>query len=175
MKTIPQLVSPPQDSLIAKRVVGSHFHDAWAGTAAQPDLSALGQFLHAARRAPRWVDVCMTMRNRIVKRLGLKDLGELAALSDAKTERDYRVGDRVGIFTLFEIHPDEVLLGDRDKHLDVVLSVLMGKTDASSQTTVTVTTVVHVHNTLGRLYMLAVAPMHRLIAPAVAAHVSVAA
>ena len=34
-------------------------------------------------------------------------------------------------------------------------------------TVITVTTVVHVKNALGRLYMLPVKPMHRLIAPAV--------
>jgi hypothetical protein len=40
-----------------------------------------------------------------------------------RTASAYKPGDRIGIFTLFEATDDEVLLGDRDKHLDVVLSV----------------------------------------------------
>ena len=37
------------------------------------------------------------------------------------------------------------------------------------QVAITITTVVHVNNLLGHLYMLPVAPMHRRIAPAVLA------
>ena len=117
----------------------------------------------------------MSIRNKVVKRLGLKDLGQLAAISDAKPEHAYRVGDRVGIFTLFDIQPNEVLFGDRDKHLDVVLSVHTASVSPTSEVQVTVTTVVHVHNLLGRLYMIPVAPMHRIIAPAVVANVGNAA
>ena len=72
----------------------------------------------------------------------------------------------MGIFTLFENTPDEVLLGDRDKHLDVVVSVHCTR-PAGQPVRVTVTTVVHTKNRLGRLYMLPVKPMHKLIAPSV--------
>jgi uncharacterized protein (UPF0248 family) len=60
-----------------------------------------------------------------------------------------------------------VLLGDRDKHLDVVLSVYKHPLDQKGIQSVSVTTVVHIHNLLGRIYMLPVMPLHRLIAPAV--------
>jgi Protein of unknown function (DUF2867) len=149
-------------------VPGAYFHDAWAIATAHPELSALEQFLLAAQSTPRWVDVCMNLRNQVVSRLGLKDLGQLAATSAARSAADYSPGDRVGIFTLFENHPDEVLLGDKDKHLDVTLSVHRSSSSSPNlATVVTVTTVVHVHNLLGRLYMLPVTPMHRIIAPAV--------
>ena len=72
----------------------------------------------------------------------------------------------MGIFTLVENTPDEVLLGDSDKHLDVVLSVHCARA-AGQPVRVTVTTVVHTKNRLGRLYMLPVKPMHRLISPSV--------
>lgn len=91
----------------------------------------------------------------------------MSELADDKLDSDYTVGERVGIFTLLDITPDEVLLCDDDKHLKVVLSVSLAK-QASGQTLVTVTTVVHVHNLLGKIYMLPVAPMHKLIAPTVA-------
>ena len=103
----------------------------------------------------------MRLRNRLVQPLGLKNVGDMTALSPDRLATEYRAGDRVGIFTLFEQHPDEVLLGDRDRHLDVTLSV------HQAGGVVTLTTVVHIHGLLGRLYMLPVAPMHHLIAPAV--------
>lgn len=159
-------VAPP-DSLIAKLVPGSYFHDAWAMPAGDASLSALGQFLKAARHTPRWVSACMALRNGVVSLFGLKNLGSLDDLSGDKAETRYRPGDRVGIFTLFENTPGEVLLGDRDKHLDVTLSVHLAPEPTSGTPLVTLTTVVRVHNLLGRAYMLPVAPMHRLIAPTV--------
>lgn len=162
----PQAVPVPPESRIAARLAGAHFHDAWAVPAGDPGRCALGQFIKAFGRTPAWVDACMRLRNRAVRLAGLKDLGEMAAIDSGRTERDYRVGDRIGIFTLYDITPDEVLLGDRDRHLDVVLSLHCARRGADD-TRVTVTTVVHVHNLLGRLYMLPVKPMHRLIAPSV--------
>jgi hypothetical protein len=168
MPSQPQACPAPQPSLIQPQLAGAYFHDAWCVQAGDPRLSALGQFLKAVRATPRWVDACMSLRNRVVRRLGLKDLGELAEVPGSRRDEDYRPGDRVGIFTLFQNTPDEVLLGDRDKHLDVVLSVhRAAPATPGGPVLVTVTTVVHVKNWLGRLYMLPVAPMHKLIAPSV--------
>ncbi|MOA52080.1 hypothetical protein D3C78_1753160 [compost metagenome] len=71
----------------------------------------------------------------------------------------------MGIFTLVCNTPEEVLLVDRDKHLDVYISLLCQAVTADSPRTVVLSTVVHPHNLLGRLYMLPVAPFHRFIAP----------
>ena len=109
----------------------------------------------------------MTVRNRAAAVVGLKNLGRLSALNHAKTEAEYKPGDRVGIFTLIESTPDEVLLGDSDGHLDVVLSVHRAVSAKTGTAVITVTTVVHTHNLLGRIYMLPVAPLHKIIAPAV--------
>lgn len=156
---------PPANSRILTLIPGAYFHDAWTVMAGQPALSALGQFLKAVEATPAWVTRCMALRNSVAEKLGLKNLGGLGALDKAKPPELYQRGDRVGIFTLFEQTFDEVLLGDSDKHLDVTLSVHRQELSPGC-VRVTVTTVVHVHNWLGRLYMLPVTPMHKLIAPA---------
>lgn len=114
----------------------------------------------------------MSARNRIVQLFGLKNLGAMDNLDGTRVPKDYVLGDRVGIFTLFENSFDEVLLGDRDKHLNVVLSVHRKLLPEGLAVEVTLTTVVHVKNLLGRLYMLPVAPAHRIIAPAVLAGIA---
>lgn len=157
----------PAQSAIAKRLTGAYFHDAWSVIAAEPDLSALGQFLRAASATPSWVNALMNVRNRAVATVGLKNLGGLNHLNAAKPEADYKPGDRIGIFTLIEKTPDEVLFGDNDKHLNVVLSVHRAVSVTTGETTITLTTVVHIHNLLGRLYMLPVTPMHKMIVPSV--------
>lgn len=157
----------PVDTLIADHAKDAYFADAWSVIAAEPELTALGQFIKAVRATPRWVETCMKLRNMAVQLVGLKNLGGLAELAPDKSESNYQVGDRLGIFTLLKITPNEVLVGDDDKHLQAILSVSCDK-QAEGQTLVTVTTVVHVHNLLGKIYMLPVTPMHKLIAPAVA-------
>ena len=101
--------------------------------------------------------------------VGLKDLGTLSGVAADKSELDYQPGDRVGIFTVIENTFDEALIGDDDKHLKVVLSV--HRQEHAELVSITITTVVHVKNRLGSLYMLPVKPMHRLIAPAVLASI----
>jgi hypothetical protein len=167
MNSTPRETAAPAGSRIAALVAGASFHDAWQVEAAEPGLSALGQFLRAVQATPAWVAACMALRNRVVAMFGLKNLGGLQDIHPGKAAGDYQPGDRVGIFTLIENTPNEVLLGDSDKHLKVTLSVHRAPTDYGQGAMVTITTVVKVHNLLGRLYMLPVAPMHKLIAPTV--------
>jgi Protein of unknown function (DUF2867) len=151
---------------------GASFHDAWSIASKDIDRSALDHFLVAAQRTPRWVNIAMAARNAIVQMAGLKNLGTLSEIDANKPSSEYKPGERVGIFTLFENTFDEVLLGDRDKHLDVVLSVHRRLLPSGDAVEVTLTTVVHVKNLLGRLYMLPVKPAHRIIAPAVLARIA---
>lgn len=159
--------APPPGSQAQAFCRGSTFHDAWAVTAAEPDLPALGQFLKSVARTPRWVNACMALRNRAVRLVGLKDVGALDDIDPAKAVDAYRPGDRVGIFTLRSATFDEAVLGIGDRHLDVQLSVHRSARGPGAPVRVTVTTAVHVHEWLGHLYMLPVRPMHRIIAPTV--------
>ncbi|MCP5264878.1 MAG: DUF2867 domain-containing protein [Burkholderiaceae bacterium] len=156
--------SAPTNSKIESLLAGAYFHDAWAISAAMPDLDALGQFLRVASTTPKWIDRLMKLRNRLVGLVGLKDLGGISGIDRSRLSSDYRPGERVGIFTLIENTEKEALLGDDDKHLNVVVSVHKALDPHTGDTIVTVTTVVHVKNWLGRIYMLPVAPAHRVIA-----------
>lgn len=102
----------------------------------------------------------------MVSYVGLKDLGGLSQIHPNKMSSEYLDGDRVGIFTLIAKSDNEVLLGDDDNHLNVVVSVHRATIEAGVRPLITVTTVVHIKNWLGRLYMVPVAPAHRLIARA---------
>lgn len=159
----------PQASAIHARVTGSHFHDSYCVDVADASRTALGHFFDTVAQTPGWVNALMTMRNRIVALFGLKHLGHLNQVDKAKPEHAYAPGDRVGIFTLVSNTSDEVILEDNDKHLHVMLSILRLPPGASGTRAIAVSTVVHIHNTLGRLYMIPVAPIHKLIVPAVLA------
>ncbi|MGZ5831099.1 MAG: DUF2867 domain-containing protein [Telluria sp.] len=157
---------PPQSKLAAL-LPDAHFFDCYELQQDFGERTALEIYLDCLTRTPGWVDALMSLRNRIVSRLGLKDLGALGALDRTKKAGAYQVGDRVGIFSLRYLSDEEVVLGDDDRHLHVQVSIC--KLQRAGQACVAVSTVVHVKNLLGRVYMLFVTPLHKRIVPAVLA------
>ncbi len=155
----------PSDSSIAALAPGATFIDCRQTLATDPERTAMRHVLNLMSQTPAWIDHLMSLRNRVVQLFGLKDLGRLTRIDRSRPDEDYQPGDRVGIFTLISQRPDEVLVVDRDKHLDVHLSLNLLPLTADGQRPVVLSTVVHPHNWLGRLYMLPVAPFHRIIAP----------
>lgn len=161
----------PSGSAIKGRLSGAYFYDCYVISIPGTTRTALGHFLIALASTPPWVTLLMASRNKIVRLFGVKDLGGFGPLNRSKPASAYVPGDRVGVFTLISNSPDDALLGDCDKHLDVVLSVYKHPVGQDGDRLVSVTTVVHVHNLLGRIYMLPVTPLHRLIAPAMLARI----
>lgn len=160
MTTAISAVDVPPNSEISRRMTGAYYHDTFEAAIKPTSRSALELYLLVVAGTPAWINAMMALRNRVVSLFGLKNLGGLGDVDTAKPAADYRVGDRVGIFTIRYLSEQEVILGDSDKHLRAEISV------CRAQDKVAVTTVVHLHNLLGRVYMLFVAPMHRLIVPA---------
>jgi len=159
-------ITVPQYTEISKVVAGAFYVDCYQVPTTIKSRSALQVWLDHVAKTPRWINWLMSVRNSVVAAFGLKDLGLLGAIDPEKSSADYQVGDRVGIFTLIAISENEIILADCDKHLDVKLSVYQGCTEAvSSQETVIMSTVVHTHNLLGKVYMFFVAPVHKIIVP----------
>jgi len=159
-----QTTQVPKFSALSESLHTAYFYDCYSVELPPDSRSPLELYLSVVSRTPRWVDFLMNMRNKIVARLGLKDMGSLSGINPQKPSQAYQIGDQAGIFKVLELHEREVILGETDKHLDVKISV--AKQDKPGCTVASVSTVVHVHNFMGRLYMLFVTPAHRIIAPA---------
>ncbi|PKF53830.1 DUF2867 domain-containing protein [Alteromonadales bacterium alter-6D02] len=153
----------PTDSLLSTTLSNASFFDSYQFKSQFNHLSALDIWLAHAAATPWWVDSLMTLRNQVVSFFGLKNLGQISAITTTKTAQEYQVGDRVGIFSLHALSDNEVILADTDNHLGVKVSVLKSSEEHGQ---VTISTVVHVHNRLGRIYMMLVKPIHRVIVPA---------
>ena len=153
------LVSLPPESRIAKAYASSNLVDAYSielpsGASTNPEL--LARFIFS-QQAP-WVSSLMAVRDAVVGRFGLKTAKQLPSLgAQSKT-------GRLGIFRIYGTSPTEVVLGEDDKHLDFRLSVLCStQPSPGGKRHLTLSTVVHCHNRLGRLYILVIAPFHRLV------------
>jgi hypothetical protein len=157
--------SIPSNSKINLYTSGADFSDCFSSKIPYNNQSALDLFLIIARETPAWVNRLMSLRNQIVSKLGLKNLGHLADIDLNKVGSDYQIGERVGIFTLHTNSHHEVILEDQDKHLGVKISFYI-EPDSNNTAKIYVSSVVHENNLLGKVYMFFVAPVHKKIVPA---------
>jgi hypothetical protein len=157
----------PPASRISHELEGADFFDSYQMPLPHEGRSALEIYLNVISRTPTWVNFLMSVRNWAASLIGLKNLGHLGGIEVHEPSEGFRVGDRLGIFSIETLSDDEVILGDSDKHVDVKVAVC--KLVEEGREAVAVTTVVHIHNLVGHIYMALVAPVHRLIVPAVLA------
>ena len=148
-------VAPPTDSRLAASYASAQLADAFAITL---PAHAPGDAMTLAREAladpPRWFRVLLAMRDAAVKPLGLKT----TAMMRRHLEE---IGvAHVDIFRVLEATRDEAIFGERDRHLDFKLSILIRTMPGSSQREAIATTVVHCHNLLGRCYLALILPGH---------------
>jgi Protein of unknown function (DUF2867) len=113
---------------------------------------------------PVWMRNLMRLRNIIAKKLGLKSFNneEISEIELSVFRLPYQVGRRAGIFLVQEIEPHELILGVDDRHLNFKISIFIHET--KGYRVVSVSTVVVIHNLLGRIYMILIKPFHRFIA-----------
>ncbi len=134
---------------------GANLADAFAirlPAGSSRDAARLARFM-LAEQAP-WFHALMGVRDMLVAGFGIKTSKQLQAA--APTEGD----DRIYIFRVHAVSANEMILGEDDRHLDFRASVLVRSDD------LVVTTIVHCHNLLGRLYLTLIAPFHRLVVKA---------
>jgi hypothetical protein len=151
-----QQVALPSQSAVASAFESMNLADAFSiqlppGASTNPDV--LARFIFSEQ--PSWIGALTKVRDAIVAGFGLKTATRLATLAS---------DNRIHIFKIYGISDTEVVLGENDKHLDFRVSILCtpGSTpDAGNR--LTLSTVVHCHNRLGRAYLSAIAPFHRQV------------
>ncbi len=92
-------------------------------------------------------------RDAISSLFGVKRIGGFSGAKRATVQ----VGERLDFFLVEQSTPDLLVLTERDRHLDVMICLSI--TDRVLMVTSSVVT----HNVFGRIYMLLVGPMHKLI------------
>ncbi|MDI1286606.1 MAG: DUF2867 domain-containing protein [Reyranella sp.] len=134
---------------------GANLADAFAirlPAGSSRDVTKLSRFMFA-EPAP-WFHTLLGARDALVAGFGIKTSKQLRATAPAEG------ADRIFIFRVHSVSANEVILGEDDIHLDFRASVLIRSDE------LVVTTVVHCHNLLGRLYLALIAPFHRLVVKA---------
>ncbi|MEP1767924.1 MAG: DUF2867 domain-containing protein [Sulfitobacter sp.] len=146
-----QKISPAQIELLAPRAQLDFFDQ--QSIVLPQSMTALEAWTHVMADPLPFLSLAFKIRDAIAARFGVKRIGGFSGATPGFVQ----VGDKLDFF-LVETLTDNVLsLSERDKHLDVLTCV------SCVENTLTITSSVKVHNYFGRLYMLPVAPAHRLI------------
>jgi hypothetical protein len=128
------------------------------------DITEIGNAFFTS--GPKWGKKMFAFRNKVVGLFGLKTGSET---EKQQIEKDFKceVGERMGIFTVFDKTDNEIVIGENDKHLDFRVSLLFDENkNHFDEKSLTISTTVKFHNWLGVLYFLPVRPFHKLIVPA---------
>ena len=133
---------------------GADYSDAF-----EVELDGQMNALEAARKlmshTPRWVSPLIGLRNILMRPFGLVSSTNTVAGPAGK----------VGFFPVLDVTDNCVVMGLNDKHLDFRLVVTVWP-QGMNHTHVVVSNVLKRYNLLGRIYLAAVLPFHRIIVPA---------
>ncbi len=152
-------VPVPSDSVLAPLYEGADLLDAFAiylPVGASDDLELLARA--AFERPPGWIRALTRLRDAVMATVGVKSSRAIGVAAAAR-------GPVIGYFPLLSKSAGELVVGEDDRHLDFRVAILL-RTGAAGGRELVVVTVVHCHNRLGRTYLSAIAPFHRVIAPA---------
>lgn len=114
---------------------------------------------------PKWFEVILNLRDKIVSVFGLKTSSDLAK-NDLIPKHIWVPGEQNGMLKVFDRTADELILGEDDKHLNFKISLLLEQ-DPQNQSAkiLTVTTAVILNNMLGRIYFAIIKPFHQTFVP----------
>ena len=152
-------VEPPATSALATVYGEATFVDAFAIELEGPrphDLGALA--MRALGRSGPALRTALGLRDAAVSLFGLKTTRDIRArlLADG--------GDRIGFFPVISRTEREIILGEDDAHLDFRLSLSIQPAAGGATDDLVATTVVHCNNGLGRIYLAAIMPGHKIVA-----------
>src|SRR4030095_6134520 len=131
-----------------------HFCDAYQTAVSNPKLNPQDVYEAVLGCTPGWVKMLLKIRGIVASLLGLSHEG--VSHFQLTPKANYQIGQRVGMFSIQSIEPNELILGDNDKHLDFRVSIYRSSLNGVEMATVS--TAVKTHNTIGSLYMLVVKP-----------------
>lgn len=143
--------SGPLPDLVAPREALA-YHDHQTLTLPQP-LTPLEVWQRMMARPLPLIGLAFRLRDAIASRFGVKRIGGFTGVEVDEVQP----GDMLDFFRVERISPTALTLTERDRHLDVMIAVTVQDCELA------ITASVITHNAFGRVYMLPVAPAHRLI------------
>jgi hypothetical protein len=121
-----------------------------------PKQDLVAVYAAALGHLPEVFKQLLVVRSHLVKPFGIAGVSYKDLARPIDIGRSYVVGDKIGRWTLFAKHRDELITGANDRHLDFRVSVFRG-----ARPRIVLSTAVMTHNAFGRAYLATILPFHR--------------
>jgi hypothetical protein len=149
----------PPNSALAPLYAGADLLDAYAIQLPMDTTDDLEVLARAGfERQAWWIRALTGVRDVMMATVGVQSSRQVGAAAAAR-------GQVIGFFPVLSKCEGELVMGADDRHLDFRLALQM-RVGATGDKELIVVTVVHCHNRLGRAYLAAITPFHRVIVPA---------
>jgi hypothetical protein len=151
-------VTLPSDSRLAPLYDEADLADAFSisvPAGLQPDIESAARSVFGDPAL--WFRLLLACRDALVTPLGLKTSSML------RNELQARSVPHINFFPILSRDRHEVVIGADDEHLDFRTSILFRQNHPAIGDEIVVTSVVHCHNLLGRIYLTTIAPFHRIV------------
>lgn len=149
---------PSSGALDRELVEAAYFRDAYCAPLRRQHADIIEIFFAIFAHHPKWMKMALVARNRLALSCGL-DAPTASEIMNLPVKSSYAVGEKIGVWPIFALTPNEVVAGRNNKHLDFRLSVL--KKSEGENGSVVVSTICNVHNGLGKVYLFFIVPFHR--------------
>lgn len=144
---------PPKESIITNNFSLAHYSECY-----QIELSegyTVDEITSMIFALPRWVRQLMVLRDYLARKLSLR-----AIVNKEEYMPIYSPGNKAVIFTVAARNENEIVMEERDKHLDFRTSILLVRGGIPK---LYWSTIIYYNNVFGRLYFFFIKPIHKLI------------
>jgi hypothetical protein len=150
----------PSHSVLSRDLIeNAHFRDSYRAPLTRNELGVVDIFFAIFAHHPWWMKLLLIVRNKAASLIGL-DAPTASEVLHVEIGDRYAVGEKIGVWPIFSLTDDELVVGRDNKHMDFRLSVL--KLPDGDRMSVAVSTVCTVHNLAGKCYLFCIVPFHRL-------------
>lgn len=146
----------PLASQLMSSLVRVDYWDCYMAESKLAERSLVDIYAAAFGHLPTLFKHLLVIRSALVKPFGIAGVSYKDLTRTIDTNRAYEVGEKIGLWTIFEKTDNELIAGTNDKHLDFRVSVFR-----DGRTRVALSTCVMTHNAFGRAYLTTILPFHR--------------
>ncbi|WP_101688793.1 DUF2867 domain-containing protein [Dysgonomonas massiliensis] len=158
----------PVDSLMRK-YLPANYYDVFS-CVTDEEISPDDLMIEFWTKPPKWVAFLFTLRNKIVKKIGLKGADSGDDQSQNELIECIRQGTSYSIFSVEGKSEYETVLKLSDRHLDAYVSAYIVKA-SEGKYCISISTVVDIHNWLGYVYFYPICPFHKLVVKGMMRHI----
>src|SRR3984893_17545118 len=108
----------PSGSMLGRELIERpYFRDSYRAPLSRRAIGIVDVFSAIYAHHPQWMKLLLIVRNKVASLAGL-DAPTASEILHVETKDRYVVGEQIGVWPIFSLSEDEVVIGRSNKHMD---------------------------------------------------------